>query len=369
VYNGSIMADAKWQIIYRDLLARITTGDLAGKSTMPTEEALSGQYHCSRPTLRVAMAELKQAGYITSIKGSGVYINARAETGPSKGRLLGVIFPNMGPGYLFDPLSNQLAQCASENGYSMVWGGYISPKSENLKLDILQICELYSVQKIEGLFFAPFEYHARMDLINEEILRVMSYADIPIVLMDANSKPYPAACDFDLVSLDHMQAAYLITGHLIEQNRKHIAFAASPNSHHSVKLRLMGCREALIDHGMGAAPVLEFSGEDLPSLSRFIKEKKTDAILCSNDYTAIGLMYSLEKLGLKVPADIAVAGFDNLSRAMSFPRSITSIEQPVRDICYAALSLMIDRRINPHKAASQMLFPGRLIIGDTTVCQ
>jgi DNA-binding LacI/PurR family transcriptional regulator len=131
----------------------------------------------------------------------------------------------------------------------------------------------------------------------------------------------------------------------------------------------MGCREALINHGLEAPPAFEFSGEDLPSLSRFIKGKKPGAILCSNDFAAIGFIHSLEKLGLKIPADVAVAGFDNLSQAMSFPRSITSIEQPIRDICYAALSLMTDRRNNPQKTASQMLFPGRLIIGDTTVCK
>jgi DNA-binding LacI/PurR family transcriptional regulator len=362
------MADSKARIIYRDLLSRISVGDLAGKITLPTEEALSEQYHCSRPTLRKAVAELKQAGYLASVKGSGVYIHAPSEPAVSRGKLLGIVFPNMGPGYFFDPFSNQLAQGASENGYSLVWGGYISPKSENLKLDILQICELYRMQKIEGLFFAPFEYHASGDLINEEILRVISNAQIPIVLVDSNNKAYPAPCDFDLVSMDHMQAAYIITGHLIEQNRKRIAFAASPHSHHSVKLRLMGCREALVDRGLDTAPVLEFSGEDLPSLSRFIKSKKTDAILCANDFTAMRLINSLEKLGLKIPQDLAVAGFDNLSKALPFSRSITSIEQPVRDISLAALSLMIERTANPQKPVSQMIFPGKLIIGDTTVC-
>jgi LacI family transcriptional regulator len=363
------MADLKWQVIYQDLLRRISRGDLTGKTVLPTEEVLSGQYNCSRPTLRKAIAELKGAGYLASVKGSGVYIKTPPEAAESKGKLLGIIFPNMGPAYFFAPLSNQLALCASENGYSLVWGGYISPRSENLKLEIMQICELYSMQKIDGLFFAPFEYYANGELLNKEILRVISHAGIPIVLVDSNIEPYPASCDFDLVAMDHIQMAYLLTGHLIEQKRKRIAFLSSPNSHHSVKLRLMGCREALIERGMEMAPAFEFNREDLPSLSRFIKEKKPDAILCSNDYTAIGLMHSLEKLGLKVPSDIAVAGFDNLSRTMSFSRSITSIEQPIREICYSALSLIIDRRANPHKAASQTLFPGRLIVGDTTVCK
>jgi hypothetical protein len=95
---------------------------LAGKHTLPTEEVLSEQYHCSRPTLRKAVAELKLAGYFASVKGSGVYINAPAKAAESKGKLLGIIFPSMGPANFFAPLSSQLAQCASENGYSLSWG-------------------------------------------------------------------------------------------------------------------------------------------------------------------------------------------------------------------------------------------------------
>jgi LacI family fructose operon transcriptional repressor len=82
--------------------------------------------------------------------------------------------------------------------------------------------------------------------------------------------------------------------------------------------------------------------------------------------TAIAVMKSLEKLGIRVPEDIAIAGFDNLSHLMALSYSITSIEQPLEDISKTAFSLMIDRIHNPDKRASRVLFPGALVLGKST---
>ncbi|MDR3171978.1 MAG: LacI family transcriptional regulator [Treponema sp.] len=359
------MADSKSALIYQDLLKRISTGDLSGKINLPTETVLAAHYRCSRPTLRKAVDELKQVGYITSIKGSGAYINAPPQHERSQTSLLGIIFPNMGPGYFFDPLYNQLAQYASCQGYSLVWGGYVSPKSDMLKFDILQLCERYIAQGIQGLFFSPFEYHEKVEMLNEEILNIISHAGIPVVLIDANIKPYPAPNDFDLVSLDHIHASYMMTTYLIQQGYRRIFFFAPRNSHTTIKLRLMGYHEAMLDHHLPPEPLIEIDRDDA-SVSCFITEKRPDAILCSNDITAMGLINSIEKLGMKVPADIAVTGFDHLSQAMPFSRLITSIEQPIAAITQTALELMVSRIAAPQKPPSCITYPGKLVIEEST---
>ena len=154
------MAETKSNIIFQDLLARISGGDLAGKISLPTELVLAEHYQASRPTIRKAVMELQQAGYITSVKGSGSYIKTEIQSrGPgfeNTQSLLGGIFPNMGPGYIFDPITNRLAQYAAANGYSLILGGHISPDTELFKTQIFQICEHYREQKILGLFFSPF---------------------------------------------------------------------------------------------------------------------------------------------------------------------------------------------------------------------
>jgi DNA-binding LacI/PurR family transcriptional regulator len=361
------MAASKTNAIYQDLLNRILRGDLAGKINLPTETALAEQYHCSRPTLRKALGELKQAGYVTSIKGSGAYSNAPASANTENtGKFFGIIFPNLGPGYFLDPLGNQLAHYASLRGYSLVWGGYVSPKSETLKLDILRICERYIWQRIEGLFFAPFEYHDKRNIINAEIAAVISHASIPIVFIDSNIKAYPAINEFDLVSMDHVQASYILTEHIIHQGFKRVFFLAPPFSHYTIKLRLIGYHEALLDHHLEPEPLVELSVDDFALVSGFVGSKKPEAVICSNDVTAMSLIASFEKLGLRVPGDIAVAGFDHLSKVIPFSRPVTSIEQPITAIAQSAMELMIDRIADPVKPVVYVTFPGKLFPEATT---
>jgi DNA-binding LacI/PurR family transcriptional regulator len=364
------MAGIKSRVICNDLVQRITSGDLNGVLMLPAESRLAENYACSRPTIRKALAELRAAGYITGAKGSGSYIRSPAQPTRKDNAetFLGIIFPNMGPEYFFDLLCNNLARRASENGYSLVFGGYVSPKSEMLKSDIMQICDRYIAQKIKGIFFAPFGYHSKSDEINKEIIYTFSDAGIPVILLDSNIDRYPVPNNFDLVSLNHTQAGYVITEHLIRRNARRLFFLAPPNSHHSVKMRVMGCRAAMTDSGIMPDEdiFVEMERDDISRLSRFIDDKKPEAILCSNDMTAMSIMQSLEKLRRKIPDDIMIAGFDNLSKVMLFSRSITSIDQPIDDICRAAQNLMVERMANPHISVSQISFSGTLVIGEST---
>ncbi|MDR2792197.1 MAG: GntR family transcriptional regulator [Treponema sp.] len=364
------MTGIKSRIICNDLLRRITSGDLKGVLVLPTETKLAETYACSRPTIRKALSELRQAGYITGAKGSGSYVTTPVQPHQKSNAetFLGVIFPNMGPEYFFDLLCNSLARCASENGYSLVFGGYVSPKSDMLKSDIMQICTRYIAQKIKGIFFAPFGYHAKNDQINKEIINSFSNAGIPVVLLDSNIERYPLPHKFDLVSLNHIQAGYVITEHLIERNARRLFFLAPSNSHYSVALRFIGCRAAMAENGIlpDEDIFVEMERDDIARLSRFIHEKKPESILCSNDMTAMSIMQSLEKLGCKIPDDIMIAGFDNLSKVMLFSRSITSIDQPIDNISRAALNLMVERMADPHKPVSHISFSGTLVIGDST---
>jgi DNA-binding LacI/PurR family transcriptional regulator len=363
----AVGVDSKSRMIYHDILNRILTGDLSRKTSLPTEMVLAKHYQCSRPTLRKALEELKTSGVVTSVRGSGAYINVRSEgEAPKTGNLFGIIFPNLGPGYLFDPLCNHLAQYASLRGDSIVWSGYVAPWSETLKFDITQICERYIAQKIAGLFFAPFEYHQKSDILNKEIVTLISDAGIPVVLIDSNIEAYPAYPAFDLVSMDHIQASYLLTEHVIEQGFERIFFTAPPNSHHTIKLRLTGYHEALIDRRLVPEPLVECGVENIGAVRAFIDEKKPDAIICSNDFIAMGLINTLEKLKVDIPDDIAVAGFDHLSALMPFSRPITSIEQPVASIARTALELMLARVAAPDRIVSHITFPGVLFTEATT---
>ncbi|MDR2435131.1 MAG: GntR family transcriptional regulator, partial [Treponema sp.] len=324
------MAAVKSELVYQDLLKRITEGDLAGKVHLPGENHLAEYYNCSRPTIRKAIASLRDRGLVNSTKGSCAYITGKPAT-MEKTRaetFMGIIFPNMGSEFFFDYLGRNLAQYASEQGYSLVWGGYLSPQSDMLKLDILGTCERFIAQKIQGVFFAPFGIHPKSDLINHEIVETFNAAGIPIVLLDADIQAYPARSSLNLVSLDNFQAGYLITSYMLRRGLRRLFFLAPPYSHHSVKLRYMGFREAVADSRElqgGTSRYIELNRDDNEGLARFVRKNRPDGILCSNDFTAMSVLRSFDTLGIRVPEDISLASFDNLSHQMLSPRFITSI--------------------------------------------
>jgi LacI family transcriptional regulator len=366
------MAAVKSELVYQDLLKRITNGDLAGKIHLPGENHLAGYYDCSRPTIRKAIAALRERGLVNSTKGSCAYITGKSVVMENTGAetFMGIIFPNMGSEFFFDYLGRNLAQYASEQGYSLVWGGYLSPQSDMLKLDILGTCERFIVQKIQGVFFAPFGIHPKSDLINHEIVETFNAAGIPIVLLDADIQAYPERSPFNLVSLDNFQAGYLITSYMLRRGLRRLFFLAPPYSHHSVKLRYMGFREALADSRElqgGTSRYIELNRDDNEGLARFVRKNRPDGILCSNDFTAMSVLRSFDALGIRVPEDISLASFDNLSHQMLSPRFITSIEQPIEDISRSALSLMMRLIAIPKMPPWQLIFPGVLVTGDSTI--
>ncbi|MDR2432981.1 MAG: substrate-binding domain-containing protein, partial [Treponema sp.] len=81
----------------------------------------------------------------------------------------------------------------------------------------------------------------------------------------------------------------------------------------------------------------------------------------------MSVLRSFDTLGIRVPEDISLASFDNLSHQMLSPRFITSIEQPVEDISRSALSLMMRLIANPKMPPWQLIFPGVLVTGDSTI--
>ncbi|MDR1429351.1 MAG: substrate-binding domain-containing protein, partial [Spirochaetaceae bacterium] len=127
---------------------------------------------------------------------------------------------------------------------------------------------------------------------------------------------------------------------------------------------------AILDSGelrRGCAQYIELNRDDHEGLARFIREKRPDGILCSNDLTAVPVLRSCDTLGIRVPEDISLAGFDNLSRQMPLSRSITSIEQPLQDISRSALSLMIHLINSPKMPPWHITFPGVLVMGNSTI--
>ena len=365
----------KFELICSDLRSRIIADEFLNEQKLPSEKLLAETYHCSRPTLRKALRQLQDQNYIYKVQGSGSYVAKKPQgemydNGQQRqnSMFFGLIFPNLGIGYVFDSICNQIANIISQAGYSTIWGGYLSPESKEFKNQIINICNNYKQLGVQGVFFSPFEYTELRDEVNHYILSTLRKAGIPVVLIDSDVEDFPFRSNFDLVSLDHTQTSYNITTHMLDQGIERLIFLAPPLSMHTIKMRRIGYHEALMDKGL--TPLFdwyqEISPADDEAVKTLIEELHPEGILCSNDGTAITLMNTLQRLGLAIPGDIIIGGFDNLSYLSNIKIPLTSISQPAHEISRIAVELMFDRINDPNRMCRTIRLPGKLVVRNST---
>lgn len=105
---------------------------------------------------------------------------------------------------------------------------------------------------------------------------------------------------------------------------------------------------------------------DVNAVRDFIERARPDAMICANDYTAAQLMITLNAIGIQVPADIRVAGIDDVKYARLLQTPLTTIRQPCLEIGSTALLAMLDRIAHPATPSREFIVDFRLVIRKST---
>lgn len=162
-----------------------------------------------------------------------------------------------------------------------------------------------------------------------ELVAALRDTGKPLVLLDMRLPGYAS------VNPDHALGGYLATRHLLKMGRRRIAMLTGPLAHHSILERYRGFRKALFEARMLADPDLEIQ---LPSIGNpqdnlyaavdalLAREPRPDALFCYNDSTALVAMRHCLARGLKIPHDIAIVGFDDISAAATAIPPLSSIK-------------------------------------------
>lgn len=150
------------------------------------------------------------------------------------------------------------------------------------------------------------------------------------------------------VFMDDVQAADDMTRHLIGLGHRRIGFIVGHPNHTASDLRLYGYRRALDRAGLPFEPkyvrpgLFDFaSGEAAADVLLDLAQPPT-AIFASNDDMAAGVLTVAHRRGIAVPAVLSVAGFDDTALASQLWPPLTTVRQPIRDLAYAAASLLFD---------------------------
>jgi LacI family transcriptional regulator len=178
-------------------------------------------------------------------------------------------------------------------------------------------------RQVEGLIYATM-YH-------REVTRPPVLAQIPVILLDC----YAADGTLPAVVPDEAQGGYVAVQALLSKGHRRIGFVNGFAALPATIGRLAGYRQALADYGVPFDPALvraatiEDDGGYLATISLLSQPERPTALFCFNDSMALAAYAAIRDLGLAIPGDVAVIGFDNLEVIAEHLRpALTTVELP-----------------------------------------
>ena len=207
------------------------------------------------------------------------------------------------------------------------------------------------------------------------LLVLSPYADRPGFLTDNLPAALPAVlintqiadAAYPVLSIDNFGGATAMVRHLAEAGHQRIAFICGPEDTIDARERQRGYRDALAESLPGSGAI-EFPG-DFDEASGYEAGKlilamarRPDAVFAANDMMALGCLYAFNEAGVKVPTDIALAGFDDIPLARFVHPTLTTMRVSIAELGGLALSrvlLAIDAEgaldFPPHTLAPELI--------------
>jgi len=175
--------------------------------------------------------------------------------------------------------------------------------------------------------------------------------------------------DLPRVASDDHRGAYMVTRHLVTLGHKRIAYLGFSKSRRDEE-RMGGIKECLAAHGMSlqvydASAPSALEGERICS-SIMLGSEHPDALICYNDLMALGFMKAAQILGFKLPADISVAGFDNIQFGNYTSPPLTTVDLQSERMGVAAMEKLLDTIEGKPTAPFTMIEP-QLILRSSTI--
>ena len=236
--------------------------------------------------------------------------------------------------YFFSEVLDVITRFASDQGYSVM----IYQSSENWKVELQNIDSILE-NRVAGVIASVAEINK-----NEEKFRQLEKAGIPVVFFDRFYQN-----KFSKIVVDNFQGGYNATEYLVKRGYKRIAFFRGKVGNPVFNERYRGFYKAMTDNKIKVESELIFQGglklEDGVKLIQEIHKQNflPDALICVVDRVALGVIVEARDMDIKIPADIALIGFDNEPAGRIIRPALTTIAQPIESIGRSAFNHLKDK--------------------------
>jgi LacI family transcriptional regulator len=352
----------KYQTLKNMLIKKICSGEFQNGSFLPPEKNLARTFQVSRSTVRNALKELRSDGIISTRQGQ-----------PSK-----VCRAALDRDYQVQRKKIAWIDCADIREENPIYFEIFKATSfyaeqQNLQLNFIS---LNDPAIVENFFFNSSSYAGGIvtgighHSISQEIYA--NLANLKNLVCVDNISNSPAR---HFVGTDNYIGAKEAVEYLLETGHRNIIFLANKTSfykYYPFCERLRGYKDSLQKYELkiDSDKIIIHDFEDevniRPILGDILKKlHKADAIFAVTDNLAIETIFSLKIIGLEVPRDISVIGFDGLSQCQVINPRLSTVQQPCKEIGKIAIQ-MVSKLIEGHHVTNQLVVP-KLLYGESVM--
>lgn len=274
----------------------------------------------------------------------------RGNKGRSK--LLGLIIPDIQNSF-YSNIVRGVEDVAYSHNYAVILcNSDEDPEKEKFYLEVLRS------ESVDGIIFPPI--HPESDVVDDLIK-----GGLPLVCVDRRLKDE----SIDTVVLDNRIGAYQVTNYLLGLGHRKIGLITSSGNFSSFRERQAGYEEALSEHGIVIDQTMigygdqrsTESGKQL-ALKLLNKKDRPTALFVTNNLFLLGALETVHEMGLRIPDDLSIVGFDDMPWARSFYPPLTVVAQPGYEMGRQAATMFFKRIDNPDLKPAVSVLEPRLIL-------
>ena len=322
-------------------------------SVATVSRALKDSPRISEETRRMIQQYAREHNFYPDVIGMAL---RRRLVGAS--RIIGVIVPEF-THYYFSSILTGIEEAAMARGYYIM----VSLSNETYEREV-RICEMYLRLKVCGVIVSQAK-----DTKSYDHFQKLIDSGIPIIFYDRICTGVNAS----RVVVDDYMGAFNAVNYLIDTGCRRIAYFGAPMQLEISKNRFNGYKDALLKAGLPFDESLtricdNRQDAELITPDMFDGDSYPDAFFAVNDDTAIGILYTVKRMGLRVPQDVSICGFTNGQRAVACEPMLTTVEQRGKRVGEEAAEILIDKveGQSPVDKIEKRVVRTRLIIRGTT---
>jgi LacI family transcriptional regulator len=358
----------------------IQGGDWKANDRMPSVRAISEQYGVALATAARALEVLNGKGMIRPHERSGAYLVAgglsAADPSPHWAVCLRVTPGRWQRGSLA-VVAGGFAELGQTAGVRLAFDA-IPTDLDLPDVALERVVRRTRQAGITGLFLLPSRINKALMRQDERLLEVCRARGLVVVLIERNLRGDARPLEADLVCPDDFDGGYQCAMHLFETGRRNLAFVrGGPISSHNDMLagfltaHVHARQRGLVPARLPFPPVLEYpegsaSNDAYKALSDELLRGRIDGVVCYHDRIVIGLAIELLGRGRRVPADIALTGFDDHPIGQEFTLGVTTYAFPSRALAARAFMVMRERVNDPSAPPVKVLVRSRLIVRESS---